>query len=461
MSEPFDGADLAERVVSMSRSSNCQVIVEAQSSANLRWARNSLTTNGFADDVTVTVIGFDDRADGVAVASMTSPAGDGQLLRSLVDAVDEAARRADVADDVAPFPRARTDSAYAHGAEGVDESELRGPSETIGALSEWAGSSGVDTYGFAELDVTTVWFASSTGARRRHVQRTERLEATARSHGGRRSTWTGHASLQVPWTVLRDDLARALGWQATVVPWQPGRSTVLLPPSAVADLMVDLAWSSGARDASEGRTAFHSSAAGTRIGETVADPRVTLSSDPREATASCAPFALTSSSSRFGSVFDNGDELGATNWIRDGRLSNLIATSADARRLGIPHAPTIDTLRLDVAAPEHVAIDDLVADIDDGLLLTCVWYTRTVDPTTMLITGLTRDGVYVVKGGEVIGSAGNFRFNDSPLSILNRISSAGAPQRTLPREMADYANRTIMPPLVIEGFNLTSTSDAQ
>jgi predicted Zn-dependent protease len=94
-------------------------------------------------------------------------------------------------------------------------------------------------------------------------------------------------------------------------------------------------------------------------------------------------------------------------------------------------------------------------------MLTCVWYNRTVDPQTMLLTGLTRDGVYVVRGGEVIGASSNFRFNDSPLSMLNRITASTAPGRTLPREMADYANNVAMPAVVVDGMNFTSLSDAR
>ena len=94
-------------------------------------------------------------------------------------------------------------------------------------------------------------------------------------------------------------------------------------------------------------------------------------------------------------------------------------------------------------------------------MLTCVWYNRTVDPQTMLLTGLTRDGVYVVRGGEIIGASSNFRFNDSPLSMLNRITASTVPARTLPREMADYAKNVAMPAVIVDGMNFTSMSDAR
>jgi predicted Zn-dependent protease len=158
-------------------------------------------------------------------------------------------------------------------------------------------------------------------------------------------------------------------------------------------------------------------------------------------------------------VLDNGTQLSSTDWIRDGMLANLFGPAAVNAEYGLRPAWPIGNLRLEVSGGAGSA-RDLASGIDDGVVLTCLWYIRVVDPQTMLLTGLTRDGVYVVKGGEVAGAATNFRFNDSPLSMLSRISSAGSPTRTLPREMADYANRAVAPPLVIEGMNFTSVSEA-
>jgi predicted Zn-dependent protease len=93
-------------------------------------------------------------------------------------------------------------------------------------------------------------------------------------------------------------------------------------------------------------------------------------------------------------------------------------------------------------------------------MLTCLWYIREVDSPSLLLTGLTRDGVYVVRGGEVIGAAGNFRFNDSPVGMLHRLRDAGTPTRCLPREWADYFTMTRVPPLAVTDFNFSSVSDA-
>ena len=85
----------------------------------------------------------------------------------------------------------------------------------------------------------------------------------------------------------------------------------------------------------------------------------------------------------------------------------------------------------------HGTTDDLVAGIDRGLLLTCLWYIREVDPQTLLLTGLTRDGVYLVEDGEVTGEVNNFRFNESPVDLLGRFTEASATVPGFSREWGD------------------------
>ena len=106
------------------------------------------------------------------------------------------------------------------------------------------------------------------------------------------------------------------------------------------------------------------------------------------------------------------------------------------------------------------SLADVVARVEDGLLITCLWYNRVVDAQTLLLTGLTRDGVYVIRGGKVVGAASNFRFNDSPVDVLTRILDAGDTVPTLAREFGDYFNRAAMPALVVEGYNFSTVSQA-
>jgi predicted Zn-dependent protease len=164
-------------------------------------------------------------------------------------------------------------------------------------------------------------------------------------------------------------------------------------------------------------------------------------------------------SGRESSVFDNGLPLGPTEWIRRGELAALGQTRYSARLSGLPVTPPVDNLILDVPGAE-ASLDDMVASTGRGLLLTCLWYIREVDPQTLLLTGLTRDGVYLVENGEVTGAVNNFRFNESPVAMLGRITEAGATVPALPREWSDNVTRSAMPPLRVDGFNMSSVSQA-
>jgi predicted Zn-dependent protease len=106
------------------------------------------------------------------------------------------------------------------------------------------------------------------------------------------------------------------------------------------------------------------------------------------------------------------------------------------------------------------SLDDLASRMENGLLVTTLWYIRMVDPQTLLLTGLTRDGIYLVKNGEVQGAVNNFRWNDSPLNILNNIVEAGSTEICQPREWADYVDRVAMPPMIIKDFNMSTVSEA-
>ena len=113
-----------------------------------------------------------------------------------------------------------------------------------------------------------------------------------------------------------------------------------------------------------------------------------------------------------------------------------------------------------VTSPSTGTLEEMIASTKRGLLLTCLWYIREVDPETLLLTGLTRDGVYLVEDGAVVGAVNNFRFNESPIDLLGRITEASASERTLPREWNDWFTRTVFPAVRVRDFNMSTVSQA-
>ncbi len=451
---------LVEAALEASRADGCLVLVEESTEANLRWANNTLTTNGVARARNLTVISV--VGSSVAVVSRQGVSKLDEAAE-VVAAADASARRAAPAEDAAPLlgPDVSSGDWVAPAAEtgiGVFESFAA----DLGASLRRAAANRQVLYGYATYDLTTTFLASSSGLRCRYDQPTGHVEINAKSADLSRSTWVGRPSADfsdVDVSSLHDDLDRRLAWAERRVDLAAGRYETILPPSAVADLMIPLYWAAAARDAADGRTAFSRGGGATRVGERLSHTPLTLRSDPTAPGLGCAPFLATASSGATVSVFDNGSALQPVSWISDGVLRALVQTRHSAVRTGLAFTPYVDNLILDSSEPAG-DLEHLVAATDRGLLLTCLWYIREVEPQTLLLTGLTRDGVYLVEGGEVTAAVNNFRFNESPLDVLDRADLVGGTERSLPREWSDYFTRTAMPPMRVRDFNMSSVSQA-
>ncbi|MEV0927360.1 metallopeptidase TldD-related protein [Streptomyces spongiicola] len=452
--------EIVERALDLSTADGCVVIADEHSSANLRWAGNTLTTNGVTRGRTLTVIATVDGTQGAASGVVSRSAVTVADLEPLVRAAEAAARAAGPAEDAQPLvrgvpvagdftdaPAETSSTVFADFAPALGESFAR------------ARSGGRELYGFANHELTSTYLGTSTGVRLRHDQPNGTLELNAKSPDRSRSAWSGRSTRDfkdVDPAALDAELATRLGWARRRIDLPAGRYETLLPPTAVADLLIYQLWSSSGRDAVEGRTVFSRPGGGTRVGERLSELPLTLRSDPDEPGLECAPFVIAHSSGGDASVFDNGLAVPATEWVRDGTLERLTTTRHSARLTGLPVSPAADNLIVDAGGGR--SLEEMVASTGRGLLLTCLWYIREVDPATLLLTGLTRDGVYLVENGEVTGEVNNFRFNESPVDLLSRAQEAGRTEKTLPREWGDWFTRAAMPALRVPDFNMSSVS---
>lgn len=459
---------IVETGLGASAADGCIVVVNSCSSANIRWANNTVTTNGITTDLSwfvVSVIG----GAAATVAGSASDAASAEAVAAVVSAAHAAAAAAaaqgparDARPLVEPAPGDNTDDGF----DGAPEDTSFAVFDAlIDGLSDGFAAARADRrvlYGFVEHDVTSTYLGSSTGLRRRWVQPTGTVEVNAKSADLRRSAWAGLSTpdfVGVDLPAVLASLTTRLGWAKRSIDLPAGRYRTVLPPTAVADLMINLAWSAGAREAHEGRSAFAAPGGGTRAGERLTDRPLDLFSDPTVPGLRAAPFLVTGHSGDDVSVFDNGAPIGRHDFIRGGVIGDLLHTRGSAAEFGEPFLPSTDNLVLAGGAADR-DIDALVADVDRGLLLTSQWYIREVDPMTLLLTGLTRDGVFLVEHGEVVGAVNNFRFNMSPLDILRQAADVGATVPTLSREWSDWFTRTAMPPITVDGFNMSSVSPA-
>lgn len=457
VSKPYE---IVERALELSRADGCVVIADEESSANLRWAGNALTTNGVTRGRTLTVIATVDGAQGTASGVVSRSAVTVDDLEPLVRAAEAAARAAGPAEDAQPLVAGVPASPdFTDAPAETSSAVFTDFAPALGEAFARARAGGRELYGFANHELTSTYLGTSTGLRLRHDQPNGTLELNAKSPDRSRSAWAGRSTRDfkdVDPAALDTELATRLGWAERRIELPAGRYETLLPPTAVADLMIYQLWSSAARDAVEGRTVFSKPGGGTRLGEQLSPLPLTLRSDPNEPGLESSPFVIAHSSGDDSSVFDNGLPVGAVDWVKAGALAHLITTRHTAGLTGLPVAPGAGNLILDGGGER--SLEEMVASTERGLLLTCLWYIREVDPATLLLTGLTRDGVYLVENGEVVGEVNNFRFNESPVDLLSRASEAGRTEKTLPREWSDWFTRAAMPALRVPDFNMSSVS---
>jgi predicted Zn-dependent protease len=432
------------------------VLVSDRADAALRWAGNSMTTNGESVSRNTTVVSIVRRGNTAHVGSVRSSDVDPAAIADLVAASQQTALSAPEASDKSqPLPGGDVPADWdvpVPGTSAVVFSGIAGP------LAQ--GFRGADQlYGYARHIVETTFVATSGGLRRRYTQPTGSVEINAKRDGA--SAWAGVSTpdfVGVQIDSLLEQLATQLGWAQRSVELPAGRYETIMPPSTVADMMIYLAWSMDGRGAQEGRTALSAPGGGTRVGEKLTELPLTLYSDPAATSLECTPFVAVPSSSERVSVFDNGMDIGRVDWVRDGAVNALAYPRAAALEFDAPVAVPADNLLMTGGS---ASLADMIAGTERGLLLTTLWYIRTVDPTVLLLTGLTRDGVYLVEDGEVTASVNNFRFNESPLDLLRRATEAGVSEMTLPREWGDWATRAAMPSLRIPDFHMSSVSQAQ
>jgi predicted Zn-dependent protease len=451
--------ELTTAALAASKADGAIVVLTDTSEVNLRWANNTMTTNGYSSTRSFSVISVIGDSVGVVSGNGT----DLDEVRAVVAASEQAAEQSGPAQDVAPLIEGDADADFGAPAAGTEIGVFARLTEELAAA--FGQARGELLYGFAQHSLDTTWLASSTGLRRRWVQPTGTVELNGKvADDLTRSAWAGASTADftdLDFPALVAEVRRRLSWSQRQVSLPAGRYETILPPSAVADLMLYMTLMMEGRPAHEGRSPFSAPGEGsgsTRLGERLTDLPLTLFTDPAEPGMRTSPFLVATASGDSVSVFDNGAPMHRVDWLREGTVNALTYSRAAAQELGGQYTPPVDNLML--TGGSAASTDELVTRTERGLLLTCLWYIRVVDPVSLLLTGLTRDGVYLVEGGEVVGQVNNFRFNESPIELIRRATEVGATERTLGREFKDWFSRLAMPPVRIPDFNMSSVSQA-
>ena len=444
---------LADRVIGMSKAEETSVSINNDWGGNTRFAGGEITTSGESTDTTVSVVA----TVGKRRASASTNILDDASLRRTVDLAERLAKLSPEDPEIMPPLGPQT---YSTVPGFIDTTaNLGGDARAVAAkrVIDRAADTGkpagdVFVAGFLQAEAGARALANSNGLFAYHRSTEASLSTTVRTPDGTGSGWASAGARS--WEKIDPAALGARAAQKAVASRnptgiEPGMYTVVLEPQAVADLIPLLGGAFNGRAADEGRSPFskRGSEGGTRLGEKIADERVTIYSDPTDADLLAAPFD------------GEGFPLKRRVWIENGVLKNLTYTRYWAQKQG--KEPTggggggfggggfPGGLKM---VGGNKSLDELIAGTQRGVLVTHFFYIRSLDTRTVMLTGLTRDGTFLIENGKITKSLKNFRWNESPLFMLNKIEDIGRAEPTSAGQ--------VMPSLRVKDFNFTSLSDA-
>ncbi|HUB67098.1 MAG TPA: TldD/PmbA family protein [Candidatus Methylacidiphilales bacterium] len=438
-----DAQALANKVLALSKADSCTVTIGGYESRHIRYAQNMATTNGAPGGIEVRVESHFGKRSG---ATSGTDFGD-DALAVLVAASEKTARLAPENPEFMP-PLGPQKYAAGTGFSPVTESATSAMlASAIGPVLREAQAKNLQASGFLRTDVSFSAFATSNGLFAYDRQTGVLHTVTARTPDGTGAGWAGTTHYDfgkfdaaAMGSVAIDKAIRSQKPSRL----SPGKYRVILEPSAVSDLIgILVAWEFDQRAADEGRNFATKEGGGSRLGETAFGKNVTIYSDPNDPVTPGGVYS------------DDGLPAQKTMWIENGVLKNLQCSRYWAQKSKLQPVPGPTMLTM-VGGTASAA--DMLKQTKRGLLITRFWYIREVDPQTVLLTGLTRDGVFLIEDGEIVRPVCNFRFNESPVAMLNKVVALGPSVRTYGEEGPGLP--VAAPPLLVDEFTLSSVSDA-
>ena len=433
---------IVEKAVKLSKADGIEVQINASYAGNVRFAANQVSTSGATTNAGLAV----QSSFGPKHAVVTTNDLSDEAIRRAVEQSERIARLAP--DDPEAMPSLPKQS-YTPVNAYFDSTANLTPDDraraALVALKMTRGAGDLAAAGFLITGATSSALGNKAGMFAYRRATSANYTLTVRSNDGTGSGWA--AADHPDWTQLDAtrvanravDKAKA---SRNPVAIEPGRYTVILEPQAVGDLVQLIGNYADARSADEGRSPFVKQGGGNKVGEKIVDERVTIFSDPAD------PQLL-------GTPFDGeGMPIGRQTWIDKGVLKQLTYSRFWAKKQNKTATGAPTTYKMQGGTQ---SLEDLIAGTQRGVLVTRLWYLREVDPRTILYTGLTRDGTFLIENGKITKSLRNFRFNESPLFVLNNIEALGRAERLAGTEQG---GDVVMPSLRAKDFNFTSLSEA-
>ncbi len=430
-----EARQILEKALSYSSADTCEVNLTGSNSGNIRYARNTVSTAGAQSNQQLVV----QSSFGLRVGTATIDEFDDASLQKVVKRAEELAKLSpenpEFMEPLGPQQYADSNQYFQSTADISPEYRAKVASSSI----DPASSKDVTAAGFLEDSADFSAMMNSNGLFAYEQSSSVDFTVTMRTNDGTGSGWVTRDVNDVnqfdPAEASAIAIDKALqSRQAKAI--EPGKYTVILEPAASVQLLNNMFGSFNARTADEGRSFMSKEGGGTKLGEKIVDERVNLYSDPQN---SLVP----------GSTWNQaGQPVQKMDWLKGGVVSNLFYSRYWAKEKGVDPVPFPSN---GIMEGGDASLEDLIKDTKKGIIVTRLWYIRTVDPQTLLYTGLTRDGTFYVENGKIKHPIKNFRFNESPIIMLNNLEELGQQVRI---------NGNLIPYMKVRDFTFTSLSDA-
>lgn len=452
--------ELLEKVLSFSTADGCECNLDGSNAGNIRYARNTVSTAGEVSDVTLAVQSSFGKRMGVATINEFDNASLKKVVRRSEELAKLAPENPEFMPNLGPASYSKVNAWYKSTASVTPEQRAAAAEASIVPSKK----NKLIASGFLNDAESFSAIMNDKGMFAYQLSSSVNFTATIRSEDGTGSGWVSRdfndSSKLDTARATAVAIKKSLG-SMNAKEMEPGKYTVIMEPAALDGLFGNMMGNFGQRGADEGRSflskkveeheeneEFEEGAepATNRLGEKMFDERVTIYSDPTHPDCPTAPFA------------GDGSAVGKTIWIDKGVVNSMPNSRYWAKKTGVDYVPTAYTggglfgggLQLIMEGTDQ-SLEDLIKGTRRGVLVTRLWYIRQLDPQTLLYTGLTRDGTFYIEDGEIKYPIKNFRFNESPIVMLNNIEAIGKPQRI---------NGSMIPPMKIRDFTFSSLSDA-
>ncbi|TXE13281.1 TldD/PmbA family protein [Algoriphagus aquimarinus] len=433
---------IIDKVLSYSKADEMEVSIFGGRTGNIRYARNTVNTSGETNEIRLSV----SSVYGKKVGSSSTNELDDASLKKVVARAEEIAMLAPENPEYMPmlgpqtYPDAMTFSPATDKINPDFRAQLASDSIEITSTGDLTAA------GYLEDFSGFVASGNSKGQFGYNTSTSVDFSVTVRTNDGKGSGYAIRDFNDVNLLSAKDVTSIAMQKaqaSATAQAIEPGKYTVILEPTAAGDLLSLLTRGFDARSADEGRSFMSKKGGGTRLGEKLFDERVTITSDPTNSEIPLSPWD------------SDGLPRVKTTWVENGVVKNLAYSRYWAEKQGVAPLASVGGRGFGgggyIFSGGDESIADMIKSTERGVLVTRFWYIRAVDPQTLLFTGLTRDGTFYIENGQIKFPVKNFRFNESPIIMLNNIESMGKPQRV---------GGSLIPPMKIRDFTFTSLSDA-